>query len=64
MIQYSEVSGGNNDAESVARMSGTLLTRNDLSMSVDCALSFLKVAFAKTSNDAKTRSMIVVCISP
>lgn len=59
VIQYSEVRGGNNDAERVVRRRGILLMRNDLRIVVACARSLLNVAFARTSKAARIRSMIV-----
>ena len=58
-MQYSDVSGGNNDAERVARSRGILLIRNDLSIRMVRARSFLAVAFASISNEARMRSTIV-----
>jgi len=59
VIQYSDVRGGNNDAESVARRRGILLIRNDLRIVIDWARSFRNVAFASTSKAARIRSIKV-----
>ena len=59
VIQYSEVRGGNNDAERVARRSGILLIRNDLRMVMNAARSFRNVAFASISKAARIRSIMV-----
>jgi hypothetical protein len=59
VIQYSEVRGGNNDGERVARRSGILLIRNDLRMVMNAARSFRNVAFASISKAARIRSIIV-----
>jgi hypothetical protein len=59
VIQYSDVRGGNNDAESVVRMRGILLMRNDLRIVIDWARSLRNVAFAKISKAARIRSTIV-----
>lgn len=59
MIQYSEVNGGNKDDVRVVRSNGTLFMRNDRKIVVAWARSFRKVAFAKTSKEARIRSIIV-----
>jgi hypothetical protein len=59
VIQYSDVRGGNSDAESVARSKGILLIRNDLRIVIDWARSFRNVAFASISKAARIRSTIV-----
>jgi hypothetical protein len=59
VIQYSDVRGGNSDAESVARRRGILLIRNDLRRVIDWARSFRNVAFAKISKAARMRSNMV-----
>jgi hypothetical protein len=58
------VSGGNNDDERVARRRGTLLMRKDLRIVVAWTFSFRNVAFARTSNAARIRSIMVDWISP
>lgn len=64
VMQYSEVSGGKNDAESVVRSSGTLLIKNDRRIVVVCPRSVRDVAFARMSKEARIRSMAVDCTSP
>jgi hypothetical protein len=59
VMQYSDVRGGNNDAESVERRRGVLLIRNDLRIVIDWARSFRNVAFASISKAARMRSIIV-----
>jgi hypothetical protein len=63
-MQYSEVSGGKSEGESVDRRRGILLMRNDLRIVVVWAFSLRKVALARTSKAARTRSTIVDWISP
>ena len=50
--------------DKVASNNGTLLLRNDRSSTVDWVFSLRNIAFARTSNDARMRSIHVVCISP
>jgi hypothetical protein len=64
VMQYSEVSGGNIEAESVDRRRGILLIRNDLRIVVVWAFSLRKVALARMSKAARIRSTIVDWISP
>jgi hypothetical protein len=64
VMQYSDVSGGKRDAESVASKRGILLIRNDLRIVADWAFSFLKVALARISKAARIRSTMVDRISP
>ena len=59
-MQYSEVSGGKYDAERVDMSRGSLLMRNERRMVVVWAGSLRKVAFARTSKDARMRSIVVV----
>jgi hypothetical protein len=59
VMQYSAVSGGKRDEESVARRSGILLMRNDRRIVVDWTFSLRKVAFARISKAARMRSTIV-----
>ena len=59
VMQYSEVSGGKNDAERVVRSKGTLLIKNDRRMVAVCPRSVRDVAFARISNEARIRSMAV-----
>ena len=64
VIQYSEVSGGNNVADNVDSNKGILLMRNDLKIAICCFRSFRDVASAKISNEARIRSSIVDWVSP
>ena len=50
--------------DKVASNNGTLLIRNDRSNTVDWLFSLRNMAFARTSKDARMRSIHVVCISP
>jgi len=59
VIQYSDVRGGNNEAERVARSRGILLIRKHLRIVMNAARSFRNVAFARISNAASIRSIIV-----
>jgi hypothetical protein len=63
-MQYSEVSGGKNDAERVVRSKGTLLIKKARSIVVVCARSERDVAFARISKEARIRSIAVDCTSP
>lgn len=63
-MQNSALRGGNIEFDKVASNNGTLLIRNDRSNRVDCALSLRNIAFESTSNDARIRSIHVLCISP
>lgn len=64
VMQYSEVSPGKNDPERVVSNRGTLLIKNDRSMVVVCTPSPRDVAFARTSNEARIRSIAVDRTSP
>ena len=64
VMQYSEVSAGKSEGESVDRRRGILLMRNDLRIVVVWAFSLRKVALARTSKAARIRSTIVDWISP
>jgi hypothetical protein len=64
VMQYSEVSGGKNDAESVVRSRGTLLIKNDRRIVVVCPRSVRDVAFARISKEARIRSVAVDWRSP
>lgn len=46
------------------RSSGTLLTRNDFSTCASLWASLRKTALARTSNEARMRSMAPDCVSP
>jgi hypothetical protein len=64
VIQYSEVRGGKNDAESVERRRGILLIRKERRAVMESFFSFRKVALANTSKEARIRSIAVLCRSP
>jgi hypothetical protein len=63
-MQNSVFRGGNREFERAARSKGTLFIKNDRSNSVVSLLSLRKIAFARTSNDARIRSMQVFWTSP
>ena len=63
-MQNSGVSGWNIEAVSPVRRMGSLLIKNERSKKVVCDFSLRNIALERTSNDARMRSIVVVCISP
>jgi len=64
VMQYSAVRGWNIDVDRLASKRGTLLMRNDRSNIVVWVDSLRNIAFERISNDARIRSMHVLCKSP
>lgn len=64
VMQYSDVSGGKSCEHRVVSITGILLIRNDRRTIVVWGFSLRKVAFARISNAARIRSIIVVSRSP
>jgi hypothetical protein len=64
VMQYSGVKGGNICLLRLEMSRGSLFIRYDLRRCVAFGPSFRKTALARTSNDARMRSMVADCTSP